>query len=340
MDPIQSPETSTETTQSPPSQSTAPDTTQTLTAPTPDLSTQTQTPPLDQTQTQTQPDPNAPPADATKPGDEQAATLNEKWNAEDLDDELKAFIGNKTPEQIAKDAMNAQKLIGKKSVGIPGPNSTPEEQRAFHKARGVPDEATGYDLAPTLDKLKDNMPAGWAPDEKMETAFKEAARLSNMSQTEASRFAEVWLGKQFEMRKEVMETQVKASTEARALMSSTWGPNTEQETANFGRGMKAIGLDGAGVDVLLDALAGDGKARFGAVQAIANIGRNFAEDGPTPGLNPNRSGTAMSKEQARAEMERIKADPVLSDAWTNPVNARHGEIRAEMIRLGKIERGV
>lgn len=262
------------------------------------------------------------------------------WAGAELDEETRKFVGDKSPAEIAKELQNAQKLLGKKTVGIPGKDSTPEEQRAFHKARGVPDDETGYDLAPAIDELKKTAPAGWNPSPEMEASFKKAAKLSNMSQSEATQFAQVWLGEQFKANENLVNLQVKAGSEARSLMAQEWGPDRTANEAAFARGMRAIGLDNAGVDVLLDAVAGDGKARFGAVKAIAEIGRRFGEGGPVPGgQTPNGNG-AMSKEQARQEMDRIKGDPVLSTAYTDITHPRHKEVTAEMTRLGKIERGI
>lgn len=262
------------------------------------------------------------------------------WAGQDLDEETKAFIGDKTPAQIAKELQNAQKLLGKKSIGIPGKDSTPEEQRAFHKARGVPEDENGYDLKPALESLKEVAPPGWEPAPELEASFRKAARLSNISQGEATEFAKHWLGEQFKSREQFVNTQMAAQKEAKAIMAREWGPDTTAHTAAFERGARAIGLEGAAVDVLLETIAGDGKARFAAVNAVAEIGRRFAENGPVPGINPTDGATTMTKEQARSQMDRIKADPVLSVAYTDITHPRHKEVTAEMTRLGKIERGV
>lgn len=282
-----------------------------------------------------------PAADGAAGEDDGKGDGADPWAGSELDEETRKFIGTKSPAEVAKELMNAQKLLGKKAVGIPGKDSTPEEQRAFHKARGVPDDENGYDLAPAIDELKKSAPAGWNPSPEAEAAFKKAARLSNLSQGEASQFAQVWLGEQFKAQETMVAAQLKASTDAKAIMAKEWGPDQTVNEANFARGMKAIGLDGAGVDVLLEAVAGSGAARFNAVNSIAEIGRRFQEGGPTPGLgNGLGGGASMTKEQARAEMERIKADPVLSAAYLNPIDPRNKEVTAEMTRLGKIERGI
>lgn len=262
------------------------------------------------------------------------------WKDAELDEETRKFVGDKTPAQIAKELLGAQKLLGKKSIGIPGKDATPEEHRAFHKARGVPEEAAGYDFADTLTALKETAPEGWALSEPMETAFRNAARLSNLSNGEANEFAKHFLGEQFKQREQFVSGQMQAVKDGKALMAKEWGADQTVNEANFARGMKAIGLEGEGVDVLLEAVAGSGAARFNAVNAIANIGRGFSEGGPVPGaLNGDNNG-AMTKQQARAEMERIKADPVLSDAYNDVNNPRHNEVTQTMTRLGKIERGI
>jgi hypothetical protein len=273
-------------------------------------------------------------------GDGQEDGAADPWAGQDLDEETRQFIGDKTPAQVAKELHNAQKLLGKKAVGIPGKDSTPEEHRAFHKARGVPDDAAGYDLTGAMDSLKEVAPEGWAPSAEMETSFRNAARLSNLSQGEATEFAKHYLGEQFKAREQFVATQLKAQKDAKALMATEWGADQEVNQANFARGMKSIGLEGQGVDVLLEAIAGSGAARFNAVNSIAEIGRRFSENGPVPNGHMPDGGAGMTKQQARAEMDRIRKDPVLSSAYNDVTHDRHKEVTAEMTRLGKIERGI
>lgn len=249
-------------------------------------------------------------------------------------------MGEKSPAEVAKELQNAQKLLGKKSIGIPGKDSTPEEQRAFHKARGVPEDETGYDLAPAMEELKKIAPAGWEPAPELEASFRKAARLSNISNGEAAEFAKHYLGDQFKAREALVNAEIAATKEAKGLMATAWGADPKPHEANFARGMKAVGLGAESVDVFLASYGGSGAARFNLVNAIAEIGRNQREGGPIPGGLANGGDAGMTKEQARAEMERIKSDPVLSRAYTEVNDPRHKEITGEMTRLGKIERGI
>lgn len=282
------------------------------------------------------------PGNAAKDGDGGAddGKPADLWATAELDEETRKFVGDKTPAQVAKELQNAQKLLGKKSIGVPGKDSTPEEQRAFHKARGVPDDEKGYDLAPAIDALKAKAPDGWAPSPELEASFRKAARLSNMSQSEATEFAQHWLGEQFEQRKGFVDKQLGATKEAKAMLSAHTGPDRASFDANFARGMQSLGIDGASIDVFVDAFGGDGKARFAMAKAVAEIGRGFAEGGPVPGGGVQPGATTMTKEQARQEMNRIRTDPVLSVAYNDVNNPRFKEVEAEMTRLGKIERGV
>jgi hypothetical protein len=275
-------------------------------------------------------------AETDKPAEGAAA-----WPA-DLDEELKKFVGDKTPAQVAKELQAAQALIGKKSIGIPTKDSTPEEHRAFHKARGVPETEAEYSpaLAPVLAELKTVAPEGWAPSAELEASFARAAKLSNLSTGEAKEFAKHYLTDQFEQRKEFVAKEVAATKEASALLASAWGADRTVGEANFARGMKAVGLPAESVDVFLAAYGGNGQARFALVNAVAEIGRRQTEGGPIPGQGDGGQNTAMTKEQATAEVERIKKDPVLSAAFMDVTNPRHKEVTAEMTRLGKIQRGI
>lgn len=267
-----------------------------------------------------------------------AETAGKAWA--DLDEDTKKFVGDKTPAQVAKELMNAQALLGKKSIGIPTKDSTPEEHRAFHKARGVPETEADYDLAPAMEELKKTAPEGWNPSPETEASFRKAARLANISQGEANEFAKHYLGDQFKEREELVRREVTATKDASAMLAKEWGPDRTVGEANFARGMKAVGLPADSVDVFLAAYGADGAARFNMVKAVAEIGRRQLEGGPIPGGQPGGNGAGMTKEQAITEQSRIKADPELSKAFMDVNHARHKEISNEMARLGKIERGI
>lgn len=54
----------------------------------------------------------------------------------------------KSPLDAIKSDYNKEKLIGRKSIGIPNEKSTPEEIAAYRKAVGAPESADGYQLKP------------------------------------------------------------------------------------------------------------------------------------------------------------------------------------------------
>lgn len=292
------------------------------------------------------PAPEAPNPDAVNPpaadaaADAENAEAADPWAGQELDEETKAFVGEKTPAQIAKELRNAQALLGKKAIGIPGKDSTPEEHRAFHKARGVPEDETGYNLAPVMEELKEVAPEGWAPSPEYEASFRKAARMANLSDGEAKEFAKHYLSEQFEKRKEFVQKEVTATKDAAAMLAQAWGPDRSVGEANFERGMRAIGMEPESVDVFLAAYGNNAKARFNMVQSIAEIGRRQMEGGPIPGNGTSQGSTAMTKEQAAAEEARIKRDPVLSKAFLEPTHPDHKRVTAEMTRLGRIQRGL
>lgn len=278
-------------------------------------------------------------AAAPDAGAADAGTTN-PWDGADLDEDLKAFVGEKTPAEIARELKNAQALIGKKAIGIPGKDSTPEEHRAFHKARGVPETEEGYDLAPAITALQEKAPEGWEPSEPLTNAFRKAAKLSNMSNGEAQQFAQHFLAAQFEANTPLVQAHLTATKEAKALMTEHWGANPEPHNAAFDRGMRALGLESEGIDVFLNAYGGNGKARFNLVDKIAEIGRLQSEGGPIPGGGINNAPTGMTPQQARQQIDTLLADPVNQEAYQDPMHARNKQITAEIVRLGKIERGV
>ena len=149
--------------------------------------------------------PATPPAGQEPPKDPPAAS---PWG--EMDDDLKEFVGDKSPADVAKELKGAQALLGKKQIGIPNEDSTPEEWAAFHAARGVPGNAEGYDFSAIKGDLLKDIPEDqreFVWDEGEEKRFRDLAKAANLSKTEASELLKRELGYR-------MESQGKAAKES------------------------------------------------------------------------------------------------------------------------------
>lgn len=95
-----------------------------------------------------------------------------------------ALFKGKSPDDFAKAFVNAQSLIGKKTiekipegmVKVPGDNSTDEERSSYFRAIGVPENPDNYE-SPDLGK-------DFRKDEKLEQWFKATAHKHGMTPTQ------------------------------------------------------------------------------------------------------------------------------------------------------------
>ena len=279
------------------------------------------------------PAPNDPPAPAADPG------AADPWAAFGLDDELKSFVGTKTPADIAKELKGAQALIGKKTIGVPGKDSTPEEQRAFHAARGVPETAEGYDFTATLDELMQNAPEGYKRDEAREAKFRTWARQSNLSNSEANAFIKQFFADEFTSNADTIRQQSEATTKAKGLIAEKWGPQAEAKTNAANRFARHIGLDQETIDVFLAVAGSKPEARFNLVNFFADQGAMLEEGGD--GSAPIQPGAgAMSADQARIAKDQFLAQGDNMAAYMDSSHPRHAAVEKQVTIYAKIERGI
>lgn len=282
--------------------------------------------------------PNDPPSDDPKPAPAAEAS---PWG--EIDDELKEFAGEKTPAEVLKELKGAQSLLGKKQVGIPDEKSTPEEWAKFHETRGVPKESDDYDFAGVKDDLLKDVPEDqregmW--DEGEERRFKEFAKASNLSQTEAKNLLQRELSHRFEAGKAAAAESAAVSKAAKDMITENWGNREEeytQDANNFARHM------GLGDDVLanIQKMAGTAEARFKTVDFMRQQGALLREGGQPgktrPGAVPAGSMTA---DQARMAKSDYLAQGDNQKAYMDSNHPNHKAVTDQVTAYLKAERGI
>lgn len=252
------------------------------------------------------------------------------WKGSELDDETKQFIGTKTPAQVARELRDAQRLIGKKTIGIPGKDSTPEEQRAFHQARGVPDSPEKYDLTATLDEIKAQMPEGFVYDEKREKQFREIAKAANLSNAEANEFAKRQVLAEFEQNKQQIIAQTQSNKQTEDLVAQNWGPDRQAKEQAANRFARHIGFDEDMLSVFMKAAGTKPEARFKLIDYFAEQG-SLLKEGGGPGTMPGASPAAsMSPEQAAIAKENFLNQGDNRAAYMDGSHPNHKAVTAQV----------
>lgn len=248
-------------------------------------------------------------------------------------------MGQKSPAQVAKELHGAQALLGKKTIGIPGPNSTPEEQRAYHQARGVPDAAEGYDLTATLDEIKANLPEGMGPDENREKQFKAWAKASNLSNGEANALVRQVLTDEMNAQRETMQAARAADTQTENMVTEKWGADREAKEVAANAFARHIGFDDDAMDAFMKLAGVKPEVRFNLVNFFAEQGALLEEGGgPGPGGSAPLGG--MSREQAATAITQYLAQGDNNAAYMDSSHPRAREVEAHMTRLIAIRDGI
>lgn len=209
----------------------------------------------------------------------------------------------KTIDGALKSYANLEKSLGSANkVPVPGANSTPEEIALFRSKIGVPDKPEGYEIKTPAD-----LPVElWNPEHVK--GFQAEAHKLGLTPTQAAGIA-AWQAQQLGTDyKAQMETINGVKTAAEAALAKEWGgKDSETYKTNVAlaeRGAAAIGLT---PEVLTSTPELSNNPHF--IKAMQSVAMKLGEDkgarqqGGAGGFGPS------TPEQAKAEIQRIRADP-------------------------------
>lgn len=216
-----------------------------------------------------------------------------------------------TPADLAKGYLEAEKLIGKKGVILPGENATPEEMKQFHTALGVPETIEGYEL-----KAPEGLPEGvWNDDAAKGFAAKAHELGLTPKQVQGIATWQV---------QNVAGALEKAGLEAdgrtyEAVLREEWGGSYDANFEMARRAAKEFGDEAA------LAKLGDKIGDAGLMRMFQRIGSKVAEDVPA---GMGGAARVSSQESARSQADAIVAD-TKGAYWNN----QHPDHKATVQRV-------
>ncbi len=256
------------------------------------------------------------------------------------DDELKTFVGTKSPLDVAKELKNAQSMLGKKTIGIPGENSTPEEQQAFHKARGVPESVDGYKFDDVIAEVMKDVPKELAEiDPEREKRYRELFKNSNVSNGEARELLRREMSREIGELKQKAETARQLTQQTNDLVTQAWGNKREEKTQDANNFFRHLGIDDDALKVVNGALGTKPEARMKFLELAASQGASLREGGQ-PGAGGGLVPGAMTPDQARMAKEQYLAQGDNRDAYLNPQHRNHEAVSKQVYEYAKVQRGV
>jgi len=265
----------------------------------------------------------APAADPAAAAPAGAAATGDEWKAGmDADVINHPSMENfKNPGDLAKSWVNAQKLIGADKIPVPGENATPEEWGLVYDRLGRPGNSEGY----TLPEVK--MPDGFpAADPVVTKGFKEQCHALGILPNQAAELYKWYQGVNGQQYEGMMTDRQTGITNAENSLRQEWGKAYD---TNLGQA-KAV-LNQFGDENLTAYLESSGAGNDPhLIRFLANIGKNFGEDG----LQGRPTSNVMSPDEAKAEINSILADK--QGAYFSKDNPEHKMMVEKMADLHKM----
>lgn len=197
---------------------------------------------------------------------------------------------------LAKSYINAQKLIGRDKIPVPGENATPEEWRAVYQRLGMPENADGYEF---------EVPKEWGESEKATLkTFHEKAHELGLSKAQTKKLVEWNLemgGKQQEL---LDSMQAEKLAQAVAKLEVDWGKKGSATwNDKYGAARAAEEHFAKDIPELKAALAETGAGDHPAVlRLFARLGDGLKEAGL-------KGFGHVAPEEARSKLESMMKDP-------------------------------
>lgn len=217
----------------------------------------------------------------------------------------------KNAGDLAKSWVEAQKLIGRDKIPVPGEKATKEDWDLVFERLGRPKDKDGYALPEV--KLPEGYPA---PDKAFMDNFKTKALELGMLPGQVNGLYQWFMEQQVNEFNQYGEQRNNARGEAENALRKIWGKAFEQ---NYAIAEQAVNK--YGTEQFIEKLKATGMNNDpDMVKFIADMAKNFSEDkitGKAPGLT-------LSPEEAKAKISALQAEAMKDkNHWLN--NKRHPE---------------
>lgn len=202
----------------------------------------------------------------------------------------------KSPEDVIKSYIEAQKFLGREKIPLPPKDATKEDWDVVFNALGRPESPDGYEL-PEVE-----LPEDVEIDEEFLAEFKEKAHELGLNKTQVGEFYKWYMDKMGGMLAEMEELQAERRAEAEAQLRKEWGAKYEENLKKAQSVLKNF----ADEDVLTEIEASGLGNNPALIKIFAKIGQSLSEDA----LEGKSAGRfTMTPEEAKKEILRIKSDP-------------------------------
>lgn len=205
---------------------------------------------------------------------------------------LKTF---KTSGDLAKSWVEAQKLIGRDKIPVPGENATKEDWDMVFDRLGRPKTAEEYKLPEV--KLPDGFPM---PKDEFFKELRSKAHELGVLPAQLNGLYEWFMANEANQFNQFNTEREAAQTQAETALRKAWGKAFEQNYAIAEQAVNKYGTEKFIEKLKLTGLNNDPDM----IEFIANMAKNFSEDK----IAGKPVGMTSSPEEAKAEIAKIQAE--------------------------------
>ena len=217
----------------------------------------------------------------------------------------------KSPGDLAKSWVEAQKLIGRDKIPVPGEKATKEDWDMVFDRLGRPKTLDGY-VIPEV-KMPDGYPV---PKEEFIKEFKGKALELGLLPAQVKNLYEWFMNNEANTYNQYHQERNTSRITAENALRKSWGKAFEQNYAIAEQAVNKYGTEGFIEKLKASGLNNDPDM----IQFISSMAKNMQED--TIAGRP--LGLTLSPEEAKAEINKIQAE-AMKDR-THPMNdKRHPE---------------
>jgi len=216
----------------------------------------------------------------------------------DLDPTIKdhpSIKNFKSPGDLAKSWVEAQRLIGRDKIPVPSDKATKEDWDVVFERLGRPKTADGYQIPEV--KLPEGLPL---PKEEFIKEFKSKALELGLLPAQVNQLYSWFMNNEATQYSQFMSERDQARVGAENALRKQWGKAFEQNYQIAEQAVIKYGSEGFVEKLKSTGLNNDPDM----IQFIANMAKNFSEDtlaGKAPGLT-------MSPDEAMAEIKKIQGE--------------------------------
>lgn len=201
-------------------------------------------------------------------------------------------------ETLAKNYVNAQKLIGRDKIPMP---RTPDEYKEVYKRLGMPEDPSKYNVP-----MPEDLPEPLLPDEQVMEGFKKTAYEVGLSETQAAKLSEWYFQQQAGKFGEFQEMAQQKQQAAIGELRNEWGQAFEEKARVAQRAAHVLGGDEFKSYLEQSGLGNDPKL----VKVFAKVGEMMVEDNKLEGVG---TGNALTPAQLDAKISEVMAHPAYMD---------------------------